>query len=59
MNSHTASPGDFLPPELAQLLGTATRVIDEHINDHGNCADCGSIFPCQRARLAELALAAL
>jgi len=59
MNTITASPGDFLPPELAQLLGTATRVIDQHINDHGNCADCGSIWPCQRARLAELALAAL
>jgi hypothetical protein len=59
MNTPTPSSGDFLPPELAHMLGTATRVIDQHVNDHGNCADCGSIWPCQRARLAELALAAL
>jgi hypothetical protein len=55
----TPSPGDFFPPELAHMHGTATRVIDQHVNDHGNCADCGSAWPCQRARLAELALAAL
>jgi len=52
------NPGDFLPPVLVRLLGTARRVIDEHVNDHGNCAACGSCWPCQRARLAEFALSA-
>jgi hypothetical protein len=54
-DTRTPSPGDFLPPELIRLLGTA-RVIDEHVNDHGNCVACGSNWPCQRAQLAEFAL---
>jgi hypothetical protein len=40
-------------------LGTARHVIDRHINDQGQCAECGSAWPCQRALLAELALGAL
>lgn len=51
--------GDFLPPELMHLLGTARHVIDQHVNDQGHCAECGSIWPCQRAQLAELALGSL
>jgi hypothetical protein len=43
---------------LAKLITLATRVIDEHIDDHGRCAACGSPFPCEQAVLAEHALAA-
>jgi hypothetical protein len=52
-------PGDFLPPELVHLLGTARQVIDQHVNDRGSCAACGAGWPCQRARLAEFALGAV
>ena len=51
--------GDFLLPELMHLLGTAGRVIDQHVNHLGNCGACGSRWPCQRARLAEFTLGAL
>jgi len=40
--------------ELAEL---ASSVINEHTNDHGACAVCGSAFPCDRAVLAEHNLA--
>jgi hypothetical protein len=59
MGTSAPNRGDFLPPELMHLLGTARRVIDQHINDQGHCAECGSVWPCQRALLAELALGAL
>jgi len=59
MDAPTPIPGDLLPPEFMHLLGTAQPVIDQHVNDQGSCADCGSIWPCQRAQLAEFALAAL
>jgi hypothetical protein len=55
----TPAPGDLFPPEVRHLLGTARRVIDQHVSDNGTCAECASIWPCQRARLAESALAAL
>jgi len=51
-------PSDRFPPELVHLLDTARHVIDQHVNNNGTCAECGSIWPCQRARLAESALAA-
>ena len=50
---------DLFPPELVHLLGTARRVIDQHVNNRGECAHCGSIWPCHHAQLAEFALAAL
>jgi hypothetical protein len=53
------APGDWFPLELVHLLDTARHVIDEHVNDNGTCAECRSIWPCQRARLAESALAVL
>jgi hypothetical protein len=53
------TPEDFLTPELTRLLDTARQVIDQHVNDHGNCADCGLSWPCQRAQLAEFSLGAL
>ena len=59
MGSSVPNRGDFLPPELIHLLGTARHVIDQHTNDHGQCAECGSVWPCQRALLAEFALGAL
>lgn len=59
MNSSETSRADLFPAEVRHLLGTARRVIDEHVNDAGTCADCGSDWPCQRACLAESALAAL
>jgi hypothetical protein len=55
----TTSSTGYLPPELATLLATATREIDRHVNQAGLCADCGSASPCDRARLADAALAAL
>jgi hypothetical protein len=59
MDTPAPDPGAFLPPGLLQLLGTAQRVINQHVNDHGSCAVCGSGWPCQRAELAEFALGAL
>ncbi len=53
------SAADYFPPELVHLLGTARQVIDQHLNDHGNCADCRSAWPCEQAQLAGFALAAL
>ena len=53
------TPEDFLTPELTRLLDTARQVIDQHVNDHGSCADCGLSWPCQRAQLAEFSLGAL
>ena len=50
---------DFLPPELMHLLGTAGRVIDQHVNHLGTCGACGASWPCQRAQLAEFTLGAL
>jgi hypothetical protein len=41
------------------LLSTARRMIDLHVNNRGNCADCGGRWPCQRSRLAEFTLATL
>ena len=52
------STGDLMP-ELAALLATATHEINQHTNDHGRCAGCGSVFPCDRALLAEHNLAVL
>lgn len=59
MDTPALIPDDFLTPELMRLLNTARQVIDQHVNDHGNCADCGLSWPCQRAQLAELSLGAL
>ena len=59
MNTPAPISGDLFPAELVDLLGTARRVIDQHVNDHGDCADCGSIWPCQHAQRAEFALSAL
>lgn len=54
-----ARPADLFPPALVRLLDTARQVIDQHVNSYGDCADCGSVWPCHSAKLAESALAAL
>ena len=57
MDTPAPTPGDLFRLELVHLLDTARHVIDQHVNDNGTCAECASIWPCQRARLAESALA--
>jgi hypothetical protein len=59
MHTPTSSPADAFPLEVLRLLGTARQVIDQHVNNRGNCASCGSAWPCEYARLAEFALATL
>jgi hypothetical protein len=49
---------DRFLPKLAQLISTATSVINEHIDDQGLCAICGSAWPCERAVVADHNLAA-
>lgn len=36
---------DFFLPELERLRSTATVTINEHLNDAGFCAICGSAWP--------------
>ncbi|WP_165036802.1 hypothetical protein [Candidatus Protofrankia californiensis] len=43
--------------EMDALYRLASVVINEHTDDHGLCAVCGSAFPCERAVLAENNLA--
>lgn len=59
MNTPAPSTNGSFSPEFLHLLGTARRAIDQHVNNHGTCVDCGSLWPCQRAQLAEFTLAAL
>ncbi len=59
MQTPAPNPADLFPPVVVRLLDTARRAIDLHVNNHGNCADCGSLWPCHRAQLAESALAVL
>jgi len=59
METSAASPADLFPAELVHLLSTARRVIDQHWDNYGSCAECRSSWPCQHARLADFALAAL
>jgi hypothetical protein len=39
------------------LIRLATKVLNEHTDDHGLCAVCGCAFPCSLAVLAEHNLA--
>jgi hypothetical protein len=59
MDTPDPTTGDRFPLELVHLLDTARHVIDQHVNDNGTCAECGSTWPCQYARLADSALAAI
>jgi hypothetical protein len=59
-DQQTASPiADYVSPELLTMLATAARELDRHIGERGRCAGCGGSWPCERSRLADLALAAL
>lgn len=46
-------PVDGLVAEVEHLAQLASVVLNEHTNDNGLCAVCGSIFPCGSAVLAE------
>jgi hypothetical protein len=59
MDPSAPTPDEKFPLEVVHLLETARHEIDLHVNDNGTCAECASTWPCQRARLAESALAAL
>jgi len=47
------SPPDDVQAEIEHLSRMAAVVLNEHANDRGLCAVCGSAFPCQSAVLAE------
>jgi hypothetical protein len=44
---------------LERLAHLASVVLNEHVNDHGRCNDCGLTWPCERVLLAEHNLAVL
>lgn len=46
-----------VPPELEAMIALATQALNDHIDDAGLCAVCGSAWPCERAVLAEHNLA--
>jgi hypothetical protein len=50
---------DYFSPELVRLCAMATRVLNEHTNDHDLCGVGGCAWPCPRAALAEHNLALL
>lgn len=43
--------------DFTALVGLATRVMNEHVNDRDLCAVCGCAWPCARVVLAEHNLA--
>ena len=45
--------------DLGALSSLAVAVLNEHTNQAGLCAVCGSAWPCEQASLAEHNLAAL
>lgn len=50
---------DRVPVEIDKILSLATRVLNEHTNELGLCAVCGSAWPCQSVILADHNLAGL
>jgi hypothetical protein len=50
-------PTRELTADIEHLTQLASAVLNEHTNEHGLCAACGSAFPCDRAVLAEHNLA--
>ena len=55
----TGQAGADLPEPIMRLLQTAQQEIDRHVSNGVRCAACGWTFPCNRARLADLALSAM
>ncbi len=56
---NATTPADYFPPELRHLSVTASDVLKTHVSDEGHCAECHSVWPCERAQLAEHNLAGL
>jgi hypothetical protein len=50
--SDSATPAEFVTPELVQLLAIAQRELDRHLRDHGRCTCCHEHWPCPTACLA-------
>jgi hypothetical protein len=55
----TCSSANQVPASLAVLLATATHEMDQHVNQNGLCAVCGSAWPRTRVQLADVVPAAL
>jgi hypothetical protein len=54
----TTLGADRFPLEELRLLTIARVELGVHINDGGRCRACQASFPCERACLADLTLAA-
>ena len=52
-------PVESIQAELEHLAQLATVVLNEHMNQAGLCAVCGTAFPCDSAVLAEHNIALL
>jgi hypothetical protein len=50
---------DYFLPELAQLLATARKELDLHVNQDGTCSICELAWPCEPACLAAFTLGGL
>jgi hypothetical protein len=48
----SATPAEFVTPELVRLLAIAQRELDRHLRDHGVCTCCHEHWPCPTACLA-------
>jgi len=62
MSSHETAPpltGGTLPVELEVLSSLAVTVLNEHTDQAGRCAVCGSAWPCESVLLADHNLAML
>jgi len=53
MAPDAAAVDDWATRAVERLAHLATAVLNEHVNDSGLCAVCGSAFPCKSAVLAE------
>ncbi len=49
--------GDHESPEIAQWARTATRVLNQHTKENGECACCHHTWPCPAVCQADMALA--
>jgi hypothetical protein len=48
----TVSIGEYVTPELTQLLAIARQELDRHLSDQGVCCSCRKHWPCPTACLA-------
>jgi hypothetical protein len=54
-----SSSGDYLSPELEQLLALARAELDRHVSTGGRCDACHELWPCEPACLAAFTLGSL